>query len=338
MTVNDAILKSLEQFSEPKRASEIAYFITSNEYCKPQKGKTAFRQTVSSACTRFIEKDTRVKRIEIKTNRFAYYLAKKEQSINMFHFEQSQNVTTKKNLKNSNEECTKSYVEKDLHILLSSYLKSKDEDNTFTKTISHEISTKDSKNNTWLYPDMIGIRLPKLKSQISQRLFDTVNKIGTLELSSYEIKRELNNDTEFKNAFFQAVSNSSWANYGYLVAYEINHSKLTDEMERLNKSFGIGIIELMPNPFESKIIHHAKYKELDFKTIDKLCINNPDFERFIDLILGLMTNAVKDYNYSSFLRDLDRFCDKFFPSNIQEIYIQDYCKKNNIPNEKKYRT
>lgn len=36
---------------------------------------------------------------------------------------------------------------------------------------------------------------------------------------------------------------SSWANYGYLVALEISDS-LKDEMQRLNQSFGISIIEL----------------------------------------------------------------------------------------------
>ena len=42
------------------------------------------------------------------------------------------------------------------------------------------------------------------------------------------------------------------------------------EMERLSQSFGIGIIELSANPYESKILFTANFKELDFKTIDKL--------------------------------------------------------------------
>ena len=65
-----------------------------------------------------------------------------------------------------------------------------------------------------------------------------------------EIKKEINTDYELKKSYFQAVSNSSWANYGYLVALEISDN-LKDEMERLNQSFGIGIIELKSNPYES---------------------------------------------------------------------------------------
>ncbi len=44
-----------------------------------------------------------------------------------------------------------------------------------------------------------------------------------------------------KNIIFQAVSKSSWANYGYLVALG-NSDNLQDEMQRLHESFGIGII------------------------------------------------------------------------------------------------
>ena len=38
-----------------------------------------------------------------------------------------------------------------------------------------------------------------------------------------------------------ALSNSSWANYGYLVTFEINED-LDEEMKLLNNAFGIGII------------------------------------------------------------------------------------------------
>ena len=66
------------------------------------------------------------------------------------------------------------------------------------------------------------------------------------------------------------MSNSSWSNYGYLVAFEFSES-LSQEMERLNHAFGIGILELSANPYQSKILFQPKYKEIDFKMIDKLC-------------------------------------------------------------------
>ncbi len=79
-----------------------------------------------------------------------------------------------------------------------------------------------------------------------------LNKTDTFKITSYELKKEINTNYELKEAYFQAVSNSSWANYGYLVAFEISDN-LIDEIERLNQSFGIGVIELNANPYKSKI-------------------------------------------------------------------------------------
>lgn len=81
--------------------------------------------------------------------------------------------------------------------------------------------------------------------------------MDTFKLSSFEIKNEINSDSELKKAFLQAVSNSSWANYSYLVALEFNGG-LTEEMERLNQSFDIGIVELNANPYKSRILFQPK--------------------------------------------------------------------------------
>lgn len=174
---------------------------------------------------------------------------------------------------------------------------------------------------------MIGINFLKLNSKSTQTLLKVINKTDTFKLSSYEIKKEINTDYELKKTFFQAVSNSSWANYGYLVAFEISDS-LLEEIERLNQSFGIGVIELKSNPFESKILFPAKYKDLDFKTIDKLCKINIDFDKFIEQIEKLLT-ATERYVKST-ERELFEFCDHFFESDTE---IEKYCKNNNIPIE-----
>ena len=141
------------------------------------------------------------------------------------------------------------------------------------------------------------------------------------------LKKEINSDTDLKKAYFQAVSNSSWANYGYLVALEISDS-LSDEMDRLNQSFGIGIIELNANPYQSKILYPSRYKELDFKTIDKLCKINQDFEQFIEQVDKLMTAS--DRYYKSTEKELNEFCDKYFENDSE---IEAYCREKNIPNE-----
>ena len=172
---------------------------------------------------------------------------------------------------------------------------------------------------------MIGIKFLKLQTTVSQNLIKAINRVDTLKLTSYELKKEINSDYELKKCFFQAVSNSSWANYGYLVAFEISDN-LNEEMERLNQSFGIGIIELKSNPYESKILYSAKYRDLDFKTIDKLCKINKDFERFLEQAEKLLT--ANDSYGTSTERELEEFCDNYFQSDTE---MEEYCKMKKIP-------
>ena len=146
-------------------------------------------------------------------------------------------------------------------------------------------------------------------------------------INSYELKREITSDNELKQAYFQAVSNSSWANYAYLVALDFSDD-LLDEIERLNQSFGVGIIKLNPNPYQSKILYPAKYRPLDFKTIDKLCKMNSEFEKFIDHIEKLM--GVDERFYKPLEKDFELFCDVSFENDND---ILKYCIEKNIPFE-----
>ena len=197
---------------------------------------------------------------------------------------------------------------------------------TFSKTILHEQSSRSSDNHQkWIHPDVIAIQFLNLQSKVNQTFLKAINRLDSFKISSFEIKKEINSDYELKKSFFQAVSNSSWANYGYLVAFEISDN-LDDEMERLNQSFGIGIIELKSNPYESRILFPPKYKELDFKTIDKLCKINKDFEKFIEQIEKLMTASEK--YYKSTAKELGEFCDSYFKSDTE---IKEYCKEKHIP-------
>ena len=227
-------------------------------------------------------------------------------------------TTTKKNV-----EKLSNYDERDLHKLLSSYLKNT---GVYSKTIFHEQSKSSyDSNQIWTHPDMVGIQFLNLQTRASQNFLKSINRSDTFKINSYEIKKEVNSDSDLKKAFFQAVSNSSWANYGFLVAFEFSDS-LNEEMARLNQSFGIGVIELNANPYQSKILFQAKYRDLDFKTIDKLCKMNKEFERFIEQTEKLMT--AEDRYYKSTEKELDEFCDDYF-SNDSEV--EKYCTEKHIP-------
>lgn len=191
----------------------------------------------------------------------------------------SKTIEEKPNLRKS----MKTYLEKDLHPLLVYYAKLYL--NVYCKTINHSKSGK-KEFGEWLHPDIVGCWFPI--GNWSQSSIELSQALGVMNvrLYSFKLKRELN-FSNLREAFFQAVSNSSWAHEGYLCAAEISKDdEFLSELKRLSGSFGIGVIELdISIPDSSSIIFPAKQKEnLDWESIDKLCNQNPDFRDFLKSI------------------------------------------------------
>ena len=319
MTIKEAILKSLEEINALTNYMDIYNHIVKNNYYEFTAGKTP-ASTVSALLGDFIRNgDTRVKRIKQDGGTYSYYLTKNEQNIGV---EILSGDTELLNVKPIKTHKSKTYEERDLHKLLSSYLKNTD---TYSKTIFHEQSNGKDNNQIWTHPDMVGIKFLNLQTKASQNFLKSINRVDTFKVSSYELKREINSDSELKKAFFQAVSNSSWANYGYLVAFEFSDS-LNEEMARLNQSFGIGIIELNANPYQSKVLYPSVFHDLDFKTIDKLCKMNKEFEKFIEQTEKLMTASEKYVSGAE--KELNEFCDNYFANDTE---VEKYCKEKYIP-------
>lgn len=320
LTLSDAIIKCLDEIKIPTTYMDVYKKIIENKYYDFKDAKTP-ASTVSALLGNFIRnRDSRVKRIPQKGGNFTYYLSKYEGEISIEALEVIDDRG--KDLLLQEPNTAYGFEERSLHMLLSSFLYSS---GILSKTIFHEQSNSKDSHQKWVHPDMIGIRFLTLHTKTSQSLMKAINQRGTFELMAYEIKKEIKTDYELKKCFFQAVSNSSWANYGYLVTFEINDI-LMDEIKRLNQAFGIGIIRLNSNPFESEILLPAKFKELDFITIDKLCKINPDFEKFAEHVEKYVT---ADARYISALeRDLTIFCDSFF---LSETESRAYCKGKNIP-------
>ena len=107
--------------------------------------------------------------------------------------------------------------ERDLHDHLANFLLTI---NIQSTTIFHETSSKDeSIKLKWLHPDMVGFtsisHIEKNVLDLSKKLNDSI-----IEIYSFELKRDLNL-SNLSSYFFQAVSNSSWAHFGYLVVEDI---------------------------------------------------------------------------------------------------------------------
>ena len=215
----------------------------------------------------------------------------------------------------------KDFLERSLHPLFCSYLRGR---NIYAKTIYHEKTPNKIDNNAkWVHPDIVGVQFEDFKNDATLSLLKATEPKQSVHIYSYELKRRIESDYQLKQYYFQALSNSSWANFGYLVAFEINED-LTEEMERLNNAFGIGVILMQAN--DSKILFPAKEKQLDYNTIEKLNNLNPDFCEFIKKLSKVM-NASKEYT-SDARNSFEKICDKIFDADEE---IEKYCKEHNIP-------
>jgi uncharacterized protein len=105
------------------------------------------------------------------------------------------------------------------------------------------------------------------------------------KLWSFEVKILINR-ANLRKYFFQAVSNSSWANFGYLVATEVQGYDTMKELRMLSSLHGIGFIQLNhENVADSQIIIPAKEKsDIDWNNANRLAGENTDFLEYIRLI------------------------------------------------------
>ncbi|HUT52429.1 MAG TPA: HTH domain-containing protein [bacterium] len=205
------------------------------------------------------------------------------------------------------------YQERDLHPLLTYFAYANPIFNRgrsiYTKTIYHEKSTK-SGYNEWIHPDIVGFYLP-LEDWLPDVIeFNRLSDNNSLRLFSFELKKSLTK-SNYREAYFQAVSNSSWAHEGYLVAPVIlQDDEFLTELERLSSSFGIGIIHLDPHDVDgSTILYPARSRSaLDWETINKLCEQNTDFEKFIqDVKIDFESKRIHRSEYDEVIADIGKY-------------------------------
>lgn len=211
-----------------------------------------------------------------------------------------------------------SYSERDLHPLLSRFVSFNENFKAYTKTIYHESSKKSQKGaDKWLYPDIVGVSFEYRDYQKELNRF--IGKFDSLPIKIYafEMKKHLSVGN-FRECYFQAVSNSSWANEGYLVALDIDESdeELMDLIKRLSYSFGIGIVSLSSqNVDESVILARARFRErLDYSVMSELSDKNPDFKKFLE--------SVEEFNIEKDYRSKSEF-DEVLGDERLESYLKD---------------
>ena len=213
------------------------------------------------------------------------------------------------------------FDERDLHPLLASFVELSPNFNARVKTIFRESSIKSKKGrDKWLYPDIVGVSFEYESYEDSVLNFAAKFVKIPLKIYSFEMKKYLS-IANLREYYFQAVSNSSWANEGYLVALDIDESdeELMEPIGSLNSSFGIGVLSLdSENLAQSKILAQPKFRaNLDFNIINELCKKNPHFNKFLE--------TVKDYDS----KNKKRF-DGEFDRVLTDDEMQKYLKNKKI--------
>ena len=180
---------------------------------------------------------------------------------------------------------TQKLTEYDLYPLLSHYLWS--EFGIYSKRIDEKRSSNKCgpNGNRWLYPDVVGME--DLGADWHHTVRDCVQQCSDkrTKLWSFEVKL-LVNRSNVRECFFQTVSNSSWANFGYLVTAEIGGGDTLKELRMLAAAHSIGLIQLDPeNPTESQILIPARERpEIDWDSANRLAKENKDFLEYIKLV------------------------------------------------------
>lgn len=178
-----------------------------------------------------------------------------------------------------------SFNEHDLYPLLAKYLRH--ELGLYTKRIDERKSSNKhgAQGNRWLYPDMVGVE--NLISDWDREIKELVKVYADkkTKLWSFEVKLSLKR-SNVREAYFQAVSNSSWANFGYLVAARIEGDGTIKELRMLYSLHGIGLIQIDPEtPEESQILIPARERqEVDWTNCDRLTKENKDFRKYVQNI------------------------------------------------------
>lgn len=174
--------------------------------------------------------------------------------------------------------------EHDLYPLLCRYLHS--EWQLYPKRIDEKRSSNRNgpNGNKWLFPDLVA--LEDLGREWDREIRACVQQVGAqrARLWSFEVKLLINR-ANVREAWFQAVSNSSWANLGYLVAADIQESAMK-ELRLLSASYGIGLIRLDINdPNESEVLIPARERgDIDWDACNRLAQENSDFQNVVSWV------------------------------------------------------
>lgn len=168
--------------------------------------------------------------------------------------------------------------------------------NVYCKTINAlKVAKKKDKIGKWTNPDIVGVNPVILNlNPLFQKEVEKLGMLSTKVMLFYSFELKLKIDkSNITECFFQAVSNSSWANLGYLVVGDLDTDPIfLSNLARLNNGYGIGVIKLnLENPSKSEIIVSAREREVvDINFMNFLLEMNNDFYDFIETTGNILSD------------------------------------------------
>lgn len=169
-------------------------------------------------------------------------------------------------------------LERDLYPMLVEFIGSEVGATAFRINEGTASNRRGPGGNKWLYPDIVAIEA--LTSGMNKEVIGALQHSGErrARVWSFEVKRLLNR-SNVRESYFQAVSNSSWASFGYLVAAEIEGAETIREIQMLYGVHGIGLIEVdLESPTESVLRIPARERlSIEWSMCSRLADENKDF-------------------------------------------------------------
>lgn len=208
-----------------------------------------------------------------------YYWTEKSDEEQVQIVEATESSAPNKVFKPTIEEVERSFAEADLYPKLAEFLRSDSALHVQRIDEKRSSNRRGPQGNRWLFPDLVA--LEDLTSNWTREVRDCVSEAGARKFRvwSLEVKLLLNR-SNVREAYFQTVSNSSWANFAYLVAGEIEGVDTLKELRMLSALHGVGVIRLdVTDPSEnSEVLIPAKERpEIDWANCERLAAENSDF-------------------------------------------------------------
>lgn len=203
-------------------------------------------------------------------------------------------------------EDVKQEQEKDMYQPFIECLKNDFDYTIFAKRIDEKKTRKKEKGAfKWLHPDIVGIQrigedLCEETMDISRMFPNGGTNKETIKFWSFELKKKVTL-SNIREIFFQTLSNSSWANFTYLVYEEIDE-QAEEELKFLCNSYGVGAIsfkEDINTDINYRIVQVAKESlTINWAFVDKLISSdkgsNSDFKDFMVLVKNFIKTGYLD--------------------------------------------